>query len=144
MDLDTLILYINTIQLISLIQYLNINLPFEIRKQQDSTNKFIKRVNIMSYIKIRERDLNQSIISFMNDETSFLGNSIYQIIILAAILILNILLYHILKFTRGKLQIYASKALQYFKYTVYIQFYMITYLDLSYNSISKLAQVIFI
>jgi hypothetical protein len=144
MDISTLILYMNTIQLISLIQYLNINLPFEIRKQQTSTNKFIKQANIMSYIKIEDRDLNQTIVSFMNDETSFLGNSIYQAIILGAILILNISFYIIVKYGRGKLQGYVNKALQFIKYTIYIQLYMITYLDLSYNSISKLVQVIFI
>jgi hypothetical protein len=93
-----LIINMNTIQLISFIQHLNVNLPFEIRKQQASTNKYIKQMNILSYIKRQGKDLKESITLFYNDENSFISETVYQFVIL------NLILYSISKYCTGKLQ----------------------------------------
>jgi hypothetical protein len=141
MDSNTLILYINTIQLISFIQYLNIPLPLEIKKQQSSTNKYMKNINILSQIKIQGNDISQYLESSLDDQHSFLAHSIYNLIVFVGILVVNCSIYLLSRYTRGKLKDITSKVLKYFKFTIYIQFYMIGYLDVCYTAIYKLINV---
>jgi hypothetical protein len=139
MDPNILLLYVNTIQLLSLIQHLNIDLPFEIRKQQSSTDKYIKKINLLSYIKIHDRDLKDNLVSFSNDDNSFLGNSVYYLVMTGTILIINILFYFITRFGKGKFKEIANKAIQHLNYTIYIQLYII-----SLNASCKLVHVKYI
>lgn len=144
MDSSTLILYINTIQLISLIQYLNIPQPYEIRKQQSSTNSFMKDINIFSHMKSKGQDLNGYIRSSLDDENSFLAQSSHHLITLVIIVTLNCIIYCISRYSRGKINEIASKVLRYFKYTIYIQYFILIYLDITYNSLRKLVNVRYI
>ncbi len=139
---SSLILYLNMIKILSLIQYLNINLPFEVRKQQSSTSKHIEKINILSYISIHGKDLNETLESYSDDEHSFLAETIYQFMILVAVLIMNLLIYCITRCAKGKLKELGNKILAYFKYNIYIQLYMITYLDIIFSAISKIVHVI--
>jgi hypothetical protein len=98
----------NTIQQISFIKHLNVNLPFEIRKQQASTNKYIKQMNILSYVKKQDKELKESITLFYNYENSFLYETVYQFFILILIL------YCISKYCTGKLQEVGNKMMKFF------------------------------
>jgi hypothetical protein len=51
MNPTTLIFYLNTIQLLSFIQYLNVKIPFEIKQEQNAGKKFMSKLNILSYVK---------------------------------------------------------------------------------------------
>jgi hypothetical protein len=144
MDPNTIILYLNTIQLLSYIQYLNINLPIDIRKQQSSTTKHIKKINILSYITVQDKDLNQALKSSLDDHNSFISETIYHSIVIGFIVIVNILAYYITRYGKGKLKELGKKILKYFEYNIYIQIYMLTYLDITYKAISKLIHVRFI
>jgi hypothetical protein len=141
-DPNTFILYLNTIKILSLIQYLNINLPFEIRKQQSSTSKHIKKINILHYIRIQGKDMNEALNSYLNDENSFIAGTINQFMILVSIFMINLLIGCITRCADGKLKALGNKMLRYFNYNIYIQLYMITYLDMIYCAISKLMHVI--
>lgn len=141
MESNTLILYINTIQLISYVQHLNIQLPYEIRKQQSSNNKIMKRINFLSNIKIQDQDLKEYIGFSLDDDYSFLANAIYQLITLWIIVAFNCIICSISRYRSGKVKEIASKLLRYFKYTLYIQFYMMMYLDITYYSLNKLMTV---
>jgi hypothetical protein len=72
MNSSTLIFYINTIQLLSYIQHLNINLPFEIKKEQSSIDKFMKRLNILSHLNIEDETPSDYLIDMLDDKKGFL------------------------------------------------------------------------
>jgi hypothetical protein len=143
MDPNTLILFMNTIQLISCIQYLNIPLPFEIKKQQSSTNKFIRKTNILTYMRIEDKDLKNYIGSSLDDEYSFTASAIYTMLVLFIVISQNVIIYLFCRYGKGKVKEKATKILKYFKYTIYIQIYITTYLNIIDTSISKLTNVIY-
>ncbi len=98
---NTLVLYISTVQMLSLIEHLNINIPYEIKAQQSSTSKFMKKMNILLYIHIQNKEPSDYIKYTLNDDNSFLAQIIYNIILLLFILIFNALIYWISKYAKG-------------------------------------------
>jgi hypothetical protein len=65
------------------------NLPFEIKKEQGLTKKILKRLNILSYFKIDDKNPSDYLIDVLDDEKGFLHITIYQLVILILLFILN-------------------------------------------------------
>lgn len=142
MDPSVLILYINTVKLLSFITHLNIPLTYEIRKEQSSTQQYIQYINPLSYLSYQDQELDKYLTTYLDDPYSFISNIIYELMILVLIAIFNIIIYLLSRYTRGKLKKLTSKALSYFRYNAYIQFFMLSYVELTYSALSKLIHVI--
>ncbi len=141
---STLIFYINTIKLLSYIQYLSINLPFEIKKEQGSCKKFMKRLNILSYVKIEDKNPSDYLVHYLDDENGFLPSMIYEIVILMLLFIMNAILYMINKYANCKIKNLTDRILNLFYNTLYIQFIMLTYIDFADGALIKIKNVRFI
>jgi hypothetical protein len=133
----------NDVKLLSYIISLNIPIPYEVQVEKKSNLKTIKRLNILSNIKIQKANAKELLTEYIDDEYGFISGMTYQLIVFMIIILVNILLYLFKRLGKGKLQTLGVKGLQYFNYTAYIQFYMVVYLDLSYFAISKLLHVIY-
>lgn len=142
-DPNLLIFYINTIKLLSYIHLLNINLPYEIRKEQSATSKFISNANIFSYI---DKDLYplDDIYTYLADQYSFIFNTLYYIITLLFLGIFHMSTYIFTQYSKGKLESLGSKVLECYKYIVYIQLFMVFYIDIIYYSTLKVVNVRYI
>jgi hypothetical protein len=144
LDAMNLIRYINDVKLLSYIIYLNINLPYEIKAEKETSLKNLEDTNLLSYIQISDRNLKDGLDLYIDDSYGFISRIPYHLAIFAIILLLNLFLYILRQFSKGKLQASVARVTQYFAYTAYIQLYMVAYLDVSYYSISKISHVIFI
>ncbi len=95
-------------------------------------------------MKIHDKPLDEYIRMKLDDEYSFLAQTIYNWILLACLSVMNFLTYCLSKYGGGKLKTIGTKALDYFRSTVYIQLFMVNYLDLTFYAILKLINVIYI
>jgi hypothetical protein len=139
MNPNLIISYINTIKIMYYIKYMNIHIPFEVRAEQDISNEMIESMNILTHFNL------DRYISYYSENTySFIAISFSRVIILLLIIILDISLYILNRIARGKLKDKLVKVRQSFRYTIYIQYLFINYLDLNHIALSRLEHVIFI
>lgn len=140
-DPSTLLLYLNTVKLISYIQKFNIQYPFEIRKQQSTCDKYLSEMNPFSYINMNGYTIHENMNSIIDDSYSFISSSIYYIMLLIVLFIGHATFYIITRYCNGKLKALGNIGLRYYEYDIYIQFYMFSFLDLFYCAVSKLTNV---
>jgi hypothetical protein len=68
MNPTTLIFYLNTIQLLSFILYLNVKIPFEIKQEQRACKQFMRKLNVLSYVRLEDKNTREYIAHNLNDE----------------------------------------------------------------------------
>lgn len=140
----TLVFYLNTIQILSYIQYLSINLPFEVKQDQKSSYKFMKRMNILSNLNIAGKDPKDYLSDILEDPQGFIPQIIYQLITLSLIIIFHSFLYLIIIYDKGKVKDKASKLIKVFRYGVYLQYFLMSYMDFTQSAVSKIVKVSYI
>jgi hypothetical protein len=144
MSPSIVIFYITTIQLLSIIHDFNVKLPYEIKQEHKAVKNIMRDLNILSYIEIESKNPSDCFSYILEDDGGFLPNLIYQLLMLALVFILNIFFYFMKKYTKGKTQQISSRIFTTFPYTIYIQFIIITYLDIADSALSKIINVLFI
>jgi hypothetical protein len=140
-DPSNFIRYMNDVKLLSYIIFLNISLPYEIQIEKKASLKSLERMNILSYIKIQDKNMKDILNDSIDDEYGFISKITYELIGFIMILMLNLILYLLKRYPRGKVKALGTRGVQYFSYTPYIQFFMIIYLDVSYYALNKISNV---
>lgn len=134
LDASTLIELMNTIKLLSYLRYISVPIPSQIRKQQTTTYETTQDFNLLSYIGYQGDNLSDSI----NDDYSYIMKFCYEILGLIILFALNLIIYLMERYGKGKIKTLGSKLLIHFKYTVYIHYWRLVYLDSCVYGFAKL------
>lgn len=109
--------------------------------QEKSSSQNLNYSNPFSWIRIQNMDLKDYLADQLDDSHGFISGVLYQLMGLMIILLFNLLFYLAKWYGKGKLKDIGIKGMVYFKYNIYIQFYMLSYLDTCYNGALKLMNV---
>jgi hypothetical protein len=135
--------FINTIQIYSYIPLIQVNMPISLQetlKSQDGTNQYLR--DIQKLFKGGQKPYSRAV-EFRYETSFILRNASKQLLILIGLVGMNILIYMLNKFTRGRAEKYSGIVLRAFKYKIYLRFYIQFYMDISVVAFLQLIYVRF-